>query len=64
MARKKKAEGEQGDAQEGFTRMQAPEDATSFSHEGEEYEVGEDGTVEVPDAIAAALVPHGFVKVK
>lgn len=67
MARKKSnaAGGENAEAsQVGFTRMQAPEDCTSFSHDGEEYEIGDDGTVEVPDAIAAELTSHGFVKAK
>jgi hypothetical protein len=64
MARKKKTEGEAPETQEGFTRMDAPEDATSFSVNGEEFEVGEDGTVEVPDHVAVELVAHGFTKAK
>lgn len=51
-------------AEKGATVLVAPEDCTSFSFEGEEYEVDESGLVEVPDAIAAEFISHGFKKAK
>ena len=50
--------------EKGNTLLVAPEDCTSFSHDGEEYEVDEEGLVEVPDAVAVELISHGFKKAK
>lgn len=45
------------------TTLQAPIGASSVSHQGEEYKIGEDGLVTVPDPLAKVLLgSHGFVK--
>jgi hypothetical protein len=41
-------------------RMTAPEGVTSYSHNGFAFEVGEDGTIEVDEHVAAPLRHHGF----
>lgn len=51
-------------APKGVTVLIAPEDCTSFGHDGEEFEVDSDGTVTVPDHVAVVLVDHGFRKAK
>ncbi|WP_024517065.1 hypothetical protein [Bradyrhizobium sp. Tv2a-2] len=43
-----------------MVRLVAPDGVTHFSHNGHEFEVGEDGHVEVADHIAPHLLPHGF----
>lgn len=41
-------------------RMQAPAGCGGFSHAGREVAVGDDGTVEVAEPVAAVLRSHGF----
>lgn len=62
MARKTKAAIASGEATEGFTKLVAPEDTNSCSVDGHQYDVEDDGTVEVPDEHVAELVCHGFKK--
>jgi hypothetical protein len=40
--------------------LKAPKNVGSCSHDGEQYQVDDDGLVEVPAAAVAALVEHGF----
>lgn len=42
------------------TKLQAPPGVTSASAEGQQYDVGADGTVEVDSDHVAALKGHGF----
>lgn len=42
-------------------KLFAPDNVTGASHNGIEYNVGEDGSLEVPNqAVASALADHGF----
>lgn len=45
-----------------IVRMRPPAGVTSFSHEGREFEVGADGSIEVGEHVAEVLKSHGFVK--
>lgn len=42
-------------------KMFAPEGVASFSHGGHEFQVAEDGSVEVAEHVVDHLIPHGFV---
>lgn len=49
-------------AKPGFTILQAPEGSSSVSVAGENYDVGSDGTVQVPsDQTASLIESFGFV---
>jgi hypothetical protein len=43
-----------------LVRMIAPEDVTSYSHDGEQHDIGKDRVVTVSDDLAAILRSHGF----
>lgn len=43
-----------------MVQMTAPDDVTSISIGGVQYEVPESGELEAPEDIAAQLVSHGF----
>lgn len=38
----------------------APEGVTSYSHQGHQFAVGDDGTIDVTDVVAGELRCHGF----
>lgn len=46
-----------------MAKLQAPEDCTSVSVEGKEYEI-KNGVVDVDQEHVATLLEHGFTKVK
>jgi hypothetical protein len=49
-------------ARPGFTILQAPDGFTSASTNGASYDVGSDGTVQVPsDQVATLIESFGFV---
>ena len=41
-------------------RMKAPEGMTAISFDGKSYEIGSDGTVEVPQEAAINFYPYGL----
>lgn len=44
-----------------FITLEAPEGATSVHHDGEDYEVEEDGVIAVPSEAAEQLIgAHGY----
>jgi hypothetical protein len=45
-----------------MVRLRAPAGATSFSHNGQELEIGKDGTITVEDHVADVLRSHGFTR--
>lgn len=46
------------------TKLWAPDGVTGCSVNGNEYEVAEDGTVEVENEAVPQLIDHGFVTSK
>lgn len=58
MSNKKKEE--QTEVPSTTTKLWAPEGVTGCSVAGNEYTVGEDGTVEVDNAAVNELIDHGF----
>jgi len=48
----------------GHARLKAPDGCTVFSHDGNEYEVGPDGIIDVPNHVASELHKHGFTGVE
>ncbi len=43
-----------------MTKLKAPENGAPVQWRGKIYEVRRDGSIQVPDALAAALLAHGF----
>lgn len=58
MNEKKKAKQEK--ELRGFVRLRAPKGVSSFSHDGEDYEIADDGTIEIQRRYAAEAIAHGF----
>lgn len=48
-------------AEKSTVTMYAPEDGGGVSHDGVEYELSKDGTVEVPPGAVEDLRAHGYV---
>jgi hypothetical protein len=46
-----------------MVRLRAPHGVTSFSHEGVDVDVDDDGMIDVDDHVANAVRPHGFLDV-
>lgn len=44
-------------------KMRATKDQTSFCHDGDEYEVKKDGTIEIPGHLATLAESHGFERI-
>jgi hypothetical protein len=43
-----------------MTKMQGPENAGGFSHDGQSYDADEDGVIDVPAHITSHAEAHGF----
>lgn len=43
-----------------MAKLKAPENGAPVHWRGKIYEIRRDGSVQVPDEAAAALLPHGF----
>lgn len=41
-------------------KLRAPEGCTSISHEGRQYDVAGDGSLDAADSLAEVLAAHGF----